>query len=105
MNLEDCSGCGLQGWGWQDNGWGVGVMGPLIKFESTGRHVIRVITREDGFNIDQIVLSSSRYVSSSPRGVEGRHDDPHEDSVIAAAVAANCVVHRRAIFAPGSNRR
>jgi hypothetical protein len=66
VNLEDCSGCGLRGWGWQDNGWGVGVMGPLIKFESTGRHVIRVITREDGFNIDQIVLSSSRYVSSSP---------------------------------------
>ena len=20
MNLEDCSGCGLSGWGWQDNG-------------------------------------------------------------------------------------
>ena len=32
MNLEDCSGCGVQGWGWQDNGWGVGVLGPLIRF-------------------------------------------------------------------------
>jgi hypothetical protein len=66
VNLEDCSGCGLRGWGWQDNGWGVGVNGPLIYFASTGRHVIRVTTREDGFNIDQIVLSSGRYLSSSP---------------------------------------
>src|SRR4051812_10682802 len=24
VNLEDCSGCGLAGWGWQDTGWGVG---------------------------------------------------------------------------------
>ncbi|HVF88664.1 MAG TPA: IPT/TIG domain-containing protein, partial [Blastocatellia bacterium] len=31
-NLEDCSGCGLSGWGWQDNGWGVGVLGPVIYF-------------------------------------------------------------------------
>jgi hypothetical protein len=66
VNLEDCSGCGLRGWGWQDNGWGVGVSGPLIKFASTGSHVIRVTTREDGFSIDQIVLSSSRYLSSAP---------------------------------------
>ncbi|HKG98425.1 MAG TPA: hypothetical protein VKA97_11445, partial [Pyrinomonadaceae bacterium] len=28
INLEDCSGCGLQGWGWQDNGWGG--LGPAI---------------------------------------------------------------------------
>jgi len=32
INLEDCAGCGLSGWGWQDNGWGVGVLGPLIYF-------------------------------------------------------------------------
>ena len=25
VNIEDCSGCGLAGWGWQDDGWGVGV--------------------------------------------------------------------------------
>jgi hypothetical protein len=56
-NLEDCSGCGLRGWGWQDNGWGVGVMGPLIYFQSTGAQTIRVQVREDGLSIDQIVLS------------------------------------------------
>ena len=30
INLEDCSGCGLGGWGWQDNGWGVNVSGPPV---------------------------------------------------------------------------
>ena len=66
LNLEDCSGCGLKGWGWQDNGWGLGVSGPSIYFASTGRHVIRITTREDGFSIDQIVLSPARYLTSSP---------------------------------------
>ncbi|PYR88736.1 MAG: hypothetical protein DMF84_27040 [Acidobacteria bacterium] len=30
VNLDDCSGCGISGWGWQDNGWRVGVLGPLV---------------------------------------------------------------------------
>jgi phosphatidylserine/phosphatidylglycerophosphate/cardiolipin synthase-like enzyme len=66
VNLEDCSGCGLSGWGWQDNGWGVGVMGPLVYFASTGTQRVRIQTREDGMAIDQIVLSPSTYVNSSP---------------------------------------
>jgi hypothetical protein len=66
VNLEDCSGCGLSGWGWQDNGWGVNVAGPVIRFATTGRQTIRIQTREDGFAIDQIVLSSSRYLTASP---------------------------------------
>jgi hypothetical protein len=66
MNLEDCSGCGLNGWGWQDNGWGVGVNGPNMRFQAAGPQTIRVQTREDGLSIDQIVLSSGTYLSSSP---------------------------------------
>ncbi len=66
INLEDCSGCGLSGWGWQDNGWGVGVMGPLIYFATSGTHTIRIQVREDGLSIDQIVLSPSTYLNSSP---------------------------------------
>ena len=65
-NLEDCSGCGLSGWGWQDNGWGVGVMGPLVYFATTGPQTIRIQTREDGLSIDQIVLSPGTYLSASP---------------------------------------
>jgi hypothetical protein len=66
VNLEDCSGCGLKSWGWQDNGWGVGVAGPLVGFAASGTHTIRIQTREDGFSIDQIVLSSSKYLSAAP---------------------------------------
>jgi len=66
INLEDCSGCGLSGWGWQDNGWGVGVLGPQIFFQTTGTHTIRVQGREDGISIDQIVLSPSTYLFTSP---------------------------------------
>src|SRR5688572_25405108 len=66
VNLEDCMGCILSGWGWQDNGWGVGVLGPQIFFQSTGTQTIRIQVREDGISIDQIILSPSTYLLSSP---------------------------------------
>ena len=66
VNIEDCSGCGLSGWGWQDNGWGVGMRGPLIYFAEGGTQRLRIQTREDGLSIDQIVLSPSRYLTASP---------------------------------------
>jgi hypothetical protein len=66
VNLEDCSGCGLSGWGWQDNGYGSGVMGQLIYFASTGPQTVRIQTREDGLSIDQIVLSHTTFVNTSP---------------------------------------
>jgi hypothetical protein len=66
INLEDCSGCGVSAWGWQDNGWGVGVLGPLVYFENDGDHTIRIQTREDGLSIDQILLSPVRYRNWAP---------------------------------------
>ena len=66
INLEDCSGCGLSAWGWQDNGWGAGVMGSLIYFQSTGSQTLRVQPREDGMSIDQIVLSPNTYLNTAP---------------------------------------
>jgi phosphatidylserine/phosphatidylglycerophosphate/cardiolipin synthase-like enzyme len=65
-NLEDCSGCGVAGWGWQDNGWGVGVMGPNIFFDVTGPQTLRIQAREDGLSIDQIILSPSKFSSTFP---------------------------------------
>lgn len=65
-NLEDCSGCGLSEWGWQDNGWGIGVFGPQLFFQNTGTQTIRIQVREDGISIDQIVLSPANYLFSSP---------------------------------------
>jgi hypothetical protein len=66
INLEEDLNYGVKGWGWQDNGWGVGVMGPSIYFATTGTHTLRVQVREDGFSIDQIVLSPSTYLNVSP---------------------------------------
>lgn len=68
-NLENCSGCGLAGWGWQDNGWGLNVNGPDIYFDSSETQTLRIQTREDGLSIDQILLSPSRYRPLSPEFV------------------------------------
>ena len=66
VNLEDCSGCGLSGWGWQDNGEGTNTLGSPVYFARTGPQTIRVLIREDGISIDQIVLSPSAYLTKSP---------------------------------------
>lgn len=62
--LEDCHGCGLSDWGWQDNGYDG--LGSLIYFAQTGTQTIRVQAREDGLSIDQIILSKSTYLNTSP---------------------------------------
>ncbi len=69
VNLEDCSGCGLAGWAWQDTGWGAGVLGPLVYFERTGTQRMRIQTREDGLAVDQIVLSPTTFLTAAPVGV------------------------------------
>lgn len=66
FNLESCNGCGLAGWGWEDNGWGTGVLGPPIYFAASGTQRLRIQPREDGLSIDQIVLSPERYLNTSP---------------------------------------
>ena len=66
VNLEDCSGCGVQGWGWQDNAWGIGVQAQTITFSTGGAKTLRVQTREDGTYIDQIVLSPRTYLTTAP---------------------------------------
>ncbi len=66
VNLEDCSGCRVAGWGWQDNGYGANVMGAHITFTTTGAHTIRIQTREDGLSIDQIMLSRAAFFTQAP---------------------------------------
>ena len=63
--LEDCSNCGVAGWGWQDNGYGAGVLGPVLYF-TAGPQTIRIQQREDGISLDQIVLSPDTYLASAP---------------------------------------
>src|SRR5690606_34213822 len=65
-NLEQTTNAGVAGWGWEDNGWGVGVLGPVVVFTTTGEQTLRIQPREDGLSIDQIVLSPQRYLTASP---------------------------------------
>jgi len=66
VNLADCNGCHLSGWGWQDNGWGKHVMGQDVYFGQSGAQTIRVQVKQDGFSIDQIVLSSEKFHVVAP---------------------------------------
>ncbi len=66
VNLEDCTSCGLSGWGWQDDGWGTNVLGPRIYFEAAGTQTIRIQNREDGLRIDQVMLSPDTYLDTPP---------------------------------------
>lgn len=67
VNLEECSGCGLSGWGWEDDGWGaVNRNGVTLRFPQGGFQRIIIQTREDGVSIDQIVLSSEKYLTTRP---------------------------------------
>jgi hypothetical protein len=66
INLEEDANRGLSGWGWQDNGYGAGVLGPLVSFPTTGTRTLRIQTREDGLRLDQIVLSSEQYLTVAP---------------------------------------
>jgi hypothetical protein len=70
VNLEECGGCGNNAWGWQDNGFGVNVFGPLIYFAQTGSQQIRIQVREDGFSIDQFVLSPDTFLGMRPGAVK-----------------------------------
>jgi hypothetical protein len=67
INLEECSGCGVSGWGWEDDGWGaVNRNGVTLRFPEGGRRRIRIQVREDGVSIDQIVLSAVKYRTTRP---------------------------------------
>jgi hypothetical protein len=67
FNLEECSGCGVSAWGWEDDGWGaVDAPGVRIRFEKGGWQRVWIQRREDGLSIDQIVLSSERYLTARP---------------------------------------
>jgi hypothetical protein len=63
--LQPCDKCTLDTWGWQDNG-AFATLGPLVYFAKTGPQKVRILSREDGISIDQIVLSSSAYLTQAP---------------------------------------
>ena len=68
VNLEECSGCGVSGWGWEDDAWGGrNLNGMLLRFpDATQPQFIRIQVREDGVSVDQIVLSAEKYLTTRP---------------------------------------
>ena len=84
VNLEDGANAGLSGWGWQDNGYGAGVLGSIIYFDGA-LQIVRVQPREDGISIDQIVLSSVTYLSSAPGALK-------QDTTILAETTAKATL-------------
>ncbi|MGE0448694.1 MAG: carbohydrate-binding protein [Vicinamibacterales bacterium] len=94
VNLEPCANCGVSGWGWQDSAYWL-AQSPLVMFGARGTHTIRVQTREDGVQIDQIVLSPANYLTQAPgqpsndATVLARSTDGGAASVAAAATASS----------------
>jgi hypothetical protein len=70
VNLWTCAECQSIGWGWQRSAYYVEDTGD-VRFAATGTHTIRVQVREDGVEIDQIVISPSTYANSAPGPVSG----------------------------------
>ena len=65
INLEACSGCGVSGWGWQSGAYWAPDTGD-VWFATSGSHTLRVQVREDGVELDQVVISGRAYVDASP---------------------------------------
>lgn len=68
VNLERCYQCGSADWGWQNTAYWLN-QPTEIQFARSGTHTIRVQTREDGVDVDQIVLSPVTYLGRAPGSI------------------------------------
>ena len=91
VNLESCDGCGTSGWGWKNKSYWL-KQATTVTFASSGTHTIRVQTREDGAEIDQIVLSPSVYLSNPPGADRGDATILPESSSVGTAPSLSEVV-------------
>jgi hypothetical protein len=69
VNLEPCNSCGVSAWGWQHGAYWL-TQATTISFATAGAHTLRVQVREDGAQIDQIVLSPAQYLTTAPGPVK-----------------------------------
>jgi hypothetical protein len=66
VNLAtDGTASSLNNWGWQNTAYWLS-QATTVTFAASGSHTLRVLVREDGVQLDQIVLSPSTYISSPP---------------------------------------
>jgi hypothetical protein len=68
VNLATCGTCAVQGWGWQNRAYWLADQGE-VWFPTTGTRTLRIQVREDGVDLDQIILSPARYLNSAPGAV------------------------------------
>jgi hypothetical protein len=68
VNLENCYGCGLSHWGFQDHAWWL--TQPAVISLPAGHHMIRIQVREDGAMLDEVILSPSRFMTTPPGPVK-----------------------------------
>ena len=66
VNLAACSECGISVWGWRNTTWWLDQQNTVVRFTSSAPQRIRVQTREDGVEVDQIVLSPVTYFNEAP---------------------------------------
>jgi hypothetical protein len=66
VNLAtDSSAVSLDGWGWQNTAYWLSQT-TTVSFAASGAHTLRIQVREDGVQLDQILLSPSEFRSSPP---------------------------------------
>ena len=66
VNLAgDSTGKTISSWGWQDRAYWL-TQPTTIRFAASGAHTVRFQTREDGVQIDQVVLSPTTYLTTAP---------------------------------------
>jgi hypothetical protein len=70
VNLQSCNGCALDGWGWINGAYWLAQPTTLV-FTTSESQTLRVQTREDGVELDQIVLSPAAYLNAAPGPVTG----------------------------------
>ena len=84
VNLAACSDCGISFWGWRNTTWWLDQQNTVVRFTSSAPQRIRIQTREDGVEVDQIVLSPVTYFNEAPGSVR-------DDSVVVPMAQSGAV--------------
>jgi hypothetical protein len=88
VNLAtDATAASLSGWAWQNAAYWSS-QATTGTFTTSGTHTLRIQVREDGVQLDQIVLSPGTYLSSPPGGPTNDSDSPSRCSPLSTDVFA-----------------
>ncbi|HEX4346662.1 MAG TPA: carbohydrate-binding protein [Vicinamibacterales bacterium] len=95
VNLAtDATASSLGGWGWVDGAYWL-TQASTMQFASSGTHTMRIQTREDGVQIDQVVLSPTTFLTQAP-------GPKTNDTTIVPKPVATTPFHTSAAAIPGT---